>query len=145
MVQISNKRLDDYISSKLSSLLFSLLGKKKNKETFESVIDSIFSSVEKIMILKRVGIIYLLLKGIKKFKIKSTLGVTTNTLDKYSLIIEKNPLVYNKFIKVIQKDKLTLFLEDFLNTLYGPGTPGVDWSSARKTQSLIKRKKEQGL
>ncbi len=145
MVQISNKRLDDYIASKLSSLLFSLLGKKKNIEAFESVIDSIFSSVEKIMILKRVGVIYLLLKGIKKFKIKNTLGVTTNTLDKYSLVIEKNPLVYDKFVKIIQKDNVALFLEDLLSSLYGPGTPGVDWSAAKKKQIMLKMKKERGL
>ena len=145
MVQISNKKLDDYVSSKLSDLLFNLLGKKKSKKDFNIVVDSIFSLVEKTMILKRIGLIYLLLKGIKKYEIKNTLGVTINTLDKYSLVIEKNPSVYNNFIKIIKKDNLALFFEDLLNTLYGPGTPGVDWTSARKDQIRTKIKKERGL
>ena len=145
MVQLSAKRIDEETLNKLKGFLFYLFTHKTNKEKFYSVIGSLFSEVETLMILKRLGIIYLLLIGIKKYQITKTLGVTRSTIDKYLLIIEKNRDYYEYFKKLINKEKVKLLFEDLLNTLYGPGTPGVNWSEAWKTKQEIKRKKEEGI
>ena len=145
MVQISNKRLDEYVSSKLSRLLFILLSNKRSKEEFDTVIHSIFSFTERIMILKRIGIIYLLLKDVKKYKIRKVVGVTRATLDKYNLIIEKSPIIFKKFKKIIKEEKIKNIFDEILNTLYGPGTPGVNWSSAWERRKKLSRKKSLGL
>ncbi len=145
MVQNSRRKLNSALSDKLSGLFFTLLCSKKDKDTFNIIIESIFSSVERIMILKRIGMIYLLLRDIKKYNIKKLLGVTRATLDKYSLIIEKNPLLYMEFKKIVQRDKIKLLFEEILSFLYGPGTTGIDWIAAGNRRKRISRKKEFGV
>ena len=145
MVQLSSKRVDEETLIKLKGFLFYLLTRELNKEKFYSIIGSILSEIEILMILKRLGIIYLLLIGIQKYKITQTLGVTRSTIDKFSLIIEKNSDYYKHFKKLINKEKVKLLFEDLLNTLYGPGTPGVDWSEAWKTRLETKRKKKERI
>lgn len=145
MVQISSKRVDEETLTKLKGFLFYLLARQPNKNKFYSIIGSVFSEIEILMILKRLGIIYLLLIGIQKYKISQTLRVTRSTIDKFSLIIEKNNDYYEYFKKLINKEKVKLLFEDLINTLYGPDTPGVNWSEAWKTKQEIKRKKEEGI
>lgn len=145
MVQLSSKRIDEETLIKLKGFLFYLLNRASSKEKFFSIIGSIFSETEILMILKRLGIIYLLLIGIQKYKITQTLGVTRSTIDKFSLIIEKNNDYYEYFKKLINKEKVKLLFEDLINTLYSPGTPGVNWSEAWKTKREIERKKEEGI
>lgn len=145
MVQISNKKVDEETLTKLKSFLFYLLTHKTNNERFYSVISSLFSKVEILMILKRLGIIYLLLIGIKKYQIIKTLGVTRATTDKFDLIIEKNEDYYKHFKKLIMNEKVKLLFMDLLNTIYGPGTPGVDWTEAKRTRIETERRKDEGI
>jgi len=145
MVQISKRKLDDYILERLEKVLFDLLGKKKSKKEFDNVMESLFSSTERVMILKRVGLIYLHLKNIEKYRIRKTLGVTDSTLDKYKLLIEKNPTIYERFFSIINKDNIKVLFEQLWNYLYGPGTPGIDWSAAWERKKRLKRKKEEGI
>ena len=47
--------------------------------------------------------------------------------------------------KILRNEKISHFLEEILLTLYGPGTPGVDWSQAWKDQIALERRKETGI
>ena len=145
MVRNSYKKLDENISDKLKRFLFYLLGNKTSKKEFETVIESIFSNAEKIMILKRIGIFYLLLKGIEKYKIKKVIKVTRATIDKFNLIIEKNPKLYKNFDKLIKKENIIQLFEEIIISIYGPGTPGLDWNESLKRKRKLISKKEIGL
>lgn len=144
MVQISKKHLDNYTVEKLSSLMFKLF-KNKSKKVFDILTQSIFSDTERVMLMKRIAVLFLLLKNIEHYKIRKLLGVTESTINKYALIVEKNPNLYEKFNKLIIKEKITILFQEILNTLYGPGTQGISWSAARERQRALKKKKEMGL
>jgi hypothetical protein len=97
------------------------------------------------MLIKRIGILYLLIKKRKNYEICETLRISSATLNKYVLILDKDDKSYKYFKKIIQKEKIKNIIEELINTLYGPGTPGVDWSEARKTKIRINKRKSIGL
>jgi len=145
MVNISKRKLDDIIFNKLLSLLFEIFALKRKEQDFKSFFVSLFSYTERIMLIKRVGIIYLSLKGLKNNEICKLLKISSATLNKYKLILDKNIDTYNYFEKLIKFEKISNIIEEILNLVYSPGTPGVDWSEARKTKIKIANRKKYGL
>ena len=139
MVQISKGKLSEEILFKLFELFFQIVGKKNKKEEFLRVINDLFSPVERIMIAKRIAIIYLLLKKIDQSTICQVLKVSSSTVARYSLLISKSTGITEEFDKLLKKEKITRFLEDLYNDFFSyPGRPGTNWSLAWK----IKRQKE---
>ncbi len=145
MVQISKRKIDKYVLNKLLDLLFEIFVISRNQAEFNIFFISLFSPAERTMIVKRLGLIYLLLKGVNNYNICKLLKISSATLDKYRLILDKNIEIYEYFKNIIQKEKIKNIFEDVFNSLYGPGTPGVDWSEAWKTKRRIIRRKKFGI
>lgn len=145
MVNISKRKLDEYVFDKLLAILYEIFTMSRKEPDFKSFFESIFSYSERVMLIKRIGIIYLLIKNIKNYEICKTLKISTATLNKYVLVLDKNVESYKYFKKIINLERIKSNIEELINTLYGPGTPGVDWSEARKTQRKIFRRKSTGL
>lgn len=145
MVRLSKRQLDKYVQQRLYELLFEMFSIKRSEKDFKNFFMSLFSSNERIMLIKRIGLIYLLIKGVTASNICDILKISPSTLSKYSLILDKNKNAYDYFGKVVKKVKLVNILEEVINTLYGPGTPGVNWSDAWKTKNRILKRKEIGI
>ena len=145
MVNVSKRKLDEYILERLFDLLYEIFAIKRNTKDFNKIFVSLFSPTERLMIIKRLGAIYLLLKGILKRDICKLLSLSPTTLDKYQLILDKETEIYSYFQKIIRKEAIKNIFEEIINTLYGPGTPGVDWSEAWKTKRRIAERKEYGI
>lgn len=145
MVRLSKRQLDKYVQQRLYELLFEMFSIKRSEKDFKNFFMSLFSSNERIMLIKRIGLIYLLIKGVTTSNICDILKISPSTLSKYSLILDKNKNAYDYFGKVVKKVKLVNILEEVINTLYGPGTPGVNWSDAWKTKNRILKRKEIGI
>jgi len=145
MVRLSKKKVDNYVWNKLFYIFFVVLNKKRNNAEFTKFILSIFSYPEEIMLIKRIGIIYLIMKNYDKNKITQVLNVSKTTIDKYRLIIEKNKNIYEYFIKIIEKEKISNIFEEIFSTLYGPGTYGIDWKSALIRKKKISERKIHGF
>ena len=64
MTRISKHELTDEVLEKLFTLFFEIVGKKQRKDEFQKVINDLLTPVERIMIAKRIAIVYLLLKSI---------------------------------------------------------------------------------
>ena len=64
MTRISKHPLSERVYEKLFILLFEVMAKKTNKDDFNKVLFELLSPVERIMIAKRVIIIFLLMKKI---------------------------------------------------------------------------------
>jgi len=142
MPPISRFIVRDEILEKLFKLFFEVVGNADNRNEFELVLSDILSSVERIMIAKRIAIIYLLMKNIDYLTICHVLKVSLSTVAKYSILSEKSRGVIPILKKIVKDEKTGQFLEETLLTLYGPGTAGVDWSQAWRDKLNLKRKKE---
>lgn len=109
MARISRFRLANDVLNKIFDLFFEVLGKNKSRGEFKKVIVGLFSSTERIMIAKRVAIIYLLLKNINQRTICQVLKVSSGTVVKYSLILEKSQGVSLAFLRLMRNERLINF------------------------------------
>lgn len=146
MVQISRRKLPEEIISKLFILFFEVVGKKNKQEEFTSVINDLFSTTERIMIVKRIAMIYLLLKNIDQRTIVDTLKVSPSTVSKFSFIAQESKGI-SPFIKsILSKEMVGEFFEDIFFNLFSPPTKyHSNWSMGRKLELERKRRRERGI
>ena len=97
------------------------------------------------MIAKRVAIVYLLLKGIDQRNISRVLKVSTATVSKYSLLMEKSTGVVPSFTKILTNEKILDFLDKMFDSLFPPGTYGTDWKAAWERRKRMSFKKTYGM
>ncbi|MBI4009089.1 hypothetical protein HY357_02555 [Candidatus Roizmanbacteria bacterium] len=145
MARISRFKLKDHVLEKLFTLFFEVVGKKYSKDEFQKVIRDLLSPVERVMIAKRIAIVYLLLKGIDYKIICDVLKVSSATISRYNLLLEKSDGLVPSFKVIISSDKVKLFLEELFNTLFPPGAYGVNWKTAWQRKFELERKKIEGI
>ncbi len=145
MTRISKKHVEDEVMDKIYILLFETVGKKSNKNEFFSILNDILSPTEKIMVGKRVGIMFLLLKNIEYELICDILKVSSATVAKFHSIIMGNSGIRNNLSSIITKEKIfDVIVETWLD-LRGPGTYGVNWKSAWQSKLEFQKKKRRGI
>ena len=145
MARISKFRLEKHVLTKLFDLFFEIVGKKYKKEEFQKIIGDLLSPVERIMIAKRIAIVYLLLKGIDYRIICDVLKVSSATISRYNLLQEKSEGLVPAFKQILKNDKILLFLDEFFDALFPPGTYGKNWKAAWQRKFEIQRKKSEGI
>lgn len=145
MTQVSRFKLKDHVLERLFDLFFEIVGKNKSREEFTLIINDVLSSTEKIMIAKRIAIVYLLLKGIDYRNFCKTIKVSSATVSKYKILVERSGGLVPAFEKIIRDDKIVEFLEGFLIMLFPPGTPGINWSAAWQVKIEHERSKKEGI
>lgn len=102
MVNISKRVIDEQKLFKVYQLFFKIIKQANDQKEFFQLIQDILSPSEQIMIAKRIGVIYLLIKNIDKPTITKYLKVSMATVDKYYFLYYK------------KKTKLILIIESFL-------------------------------
>ncbi|OGK13937.1 hypothetical protein A3C98_01500 [Candidatus Roizmanbacteria bacterium RIFCSPHIGHO2_02_FULL_37_15] len=129
MTRISRRILKENLLLKLHSLFFEIMSQYSSKESFLELIDDILSPTEKIMLTKRVAIIYLLIKGVDYRDIANVLKVSTGTVVLYAAKFYKRDSKIVKMIKtMLKKEKFFNFLEDvFADLSIQPGLKIGDW------------------
>ncbi|PIV10609.1 hypothetical protein COS50_04585 [Candidatus Roizmanbacteria bacterium CG03_land_8_20_14_0_80_35_26] len=145
MPMISRNKVDDEVLEKLFSLFFEVVGKRENKEEFQRLINDVFSSTERIMVAKRIAIIYLLTKNIDYRIICEVLKVSASTVFKFRLLTEESKGIVPILKKILRGEKISQFFEEILLTFNRPGKYGVNWSQAWKDKMAFERKKETGI
>ena len=145
MARISRFKLKDEMLDKIFLLFFEVVGKKNNRKEFQLVIEDICSPTERIMMAKRVAIIYLLLKHIEYHAICSTLKVSTSTVAKFALLLDKSSGIREAFQKILFKDKASLAILEVFDFLIPPGTPGTNWSAAWERKKAIRQEETRGI
>jgi len=101
MVQHSKNLISTRVSDRLIDILSNLLA-KKSKNDLKLILDILFTQAERIMIVKRVGIQYMLIKDIDRSIISEMLHVSSSTVAYYAIHLET------------QKDDLATFLRSIL-------------------------------
>lgn len=145
MTRISRFSLNEDLLNKLFNLFFTVVGRKDDIDEFKETVIDLLSPTERIMIAKRVAIIYLLLKKIDHMTISDTLKVSPSTVAKFHLIMEKSQGIVPTFKKLLRNEKLKEFLKDIYLSFRGPGTYGVNWTSAWRQKLDRERRKQIGI
>ena len=145
MVRNSRFELKNEVLEKLFGLFFEVVGKKDDKLEFKKIINDLLTPAERLMIAKRIAIIYLLLKKINYKDICLALKVSAATVAKFKLLMENSQGIVQAFGGLILKDKIVIFMEDVFNTLFPPGGYGVNWKTAWQRKFELERKKTLGL
>lgn len=145
MVQISKRPVNEYILEKIFELLFSVMGNKNNKKEFFELTDDLFSTTEKIMIGKRIAIIYLYLQGFDARSISRIIKTSTATVAKFARSKDNKKGAVPILKKILLKEQISGALDDFINEIYKPGVYGVNWKSAWNRRRLRHIKKSTGF
>jgi len=123
------------------SIFFEVLAGKQSKKDFFEMVDEIISPTEKIMIAKRIIIMYLLIKQIDHRTICQTLKVSTSTVAKFSLLLTKSTHTKNKLTLMVQKADIKLLFEELFASIFSPGSIGSNWKGAWQSKLEVERKK----
>jgi len=145
MIRISYLKIRGEDYEKIFSIFYKVLGETKDKDEFSKILFDLLTPAERIMIIKRIAIIYLLLKDIEYRTICEVLKVSNGTVSKYKLLMENSAGIVPVLKKMIRNEKIWLFFEDIFSQIFYPGRPGINWKAAWETKIALERKKERGL
>lgn len=136
MVRISRYRVKTEILNSIYQLFFEIISKEKNKDSFFQVIDDIISPSEKIMIAKRIAVIYLLIKQIKTEDIINILKTSKGTVAKFALLSNRNDSKLIIMIKqmLLNKKYKQVFNDFFAGVFIQPGIKKGHWKLYRQHQ-----------
>lgn len=145
-MRISKKPLSEKMLIKIYKLFFEVISRFNDQTDFYEIFNDILYLTEKIMIAKRVAIIYLLIKGINQDDIADTLKVSSATVSRYyALFYQKESKIIQILKTMVTKENTLGFLDDAFGDLFIQ--PGVRighwqlyWDRIRK-----KQEKERGL
>ena len=126
MTRISKFPVQDNVLEKLFDLLFEVLGNQEDQEEFSKVIYDLLSPTERIMVAKRVAIVYLLMKKIDYYNISDVLKVTPNTIAKFQAIRKKSKGIVKSLKHIVRNEKIANFFEKLFLEIYRPGVYGVN-------------------
>ncbi len=129
MVHLSRKPFDKSKRIKLYQLLFEITSSTRDKDEFIEVVKDILSPSEQIMVVKRIAIIYLLMKDFDQAVIAEYLGVSRATVAKFCLLFtEKDSRLIAIITSILRKEKISHFFEDLFADLFiQPGVKIGHW------------------
>ena len=145
MVNVSKRRLHSAVMSRIVDLVFQLVCKDRSKSEFETLFKGIFSPKEQVLFAKRVAVLFLIAQKIEWRHIMDTLQVSSSTVSRCQMIFENNGDIRQVLTELVNRKDLQLYVDEFIHSLFAPGTLGVNWSSSWRRQNEIERRKQQGL
>lgn len=116
MPHVSRKKLDKKILDRILDFLVVALTDIKDEKEMRAFLDSFFTSTEKIMLAKRLGIVYLLKEGLAINEISETLSVGKPTIERMKMWLKTEGSGYEVAIDTLRRTKK---LDDFKNLLKG--------------------------
>lgn len=145
MVQISKHKINAKVETKIFKLLFDVIGKHENFEHFNIIFNGIFSPVEKLVIAKRIAIIFLLVKRIEWKVICEILKVSLSSVSKCQMILLNSSEVESTFTVLMKKRENGIAIEEFFLAFFGPGTAYTNWKNAWKRKYELEQRKTEIL
>jgi len=142
MVRYSKRSISTTVSDRLIEILSSLL-LRKNKNELKLVLDLLLTRAERTMILKRIGIQYMLLKKNDKGLICEILKVSSSTVAYYAIQLETQKEELASLLKsILLSEKMSGMLEDIIaNILIQPHLYGSHKRIESNYKILKERKK----
>ena len=134
MVRNSHYIIKEKVLIGIYRLFFEVISKGKNKQDFFCILDEIISPSEKLMLAKRVAVIYLLTKNTGVREIVDTLKVSTATVAKYVLLFSNKESRLNQILKTIlnSREMRNYLLDIFSELFIQPGIKKGHWELHQK-------------
>ncbi|MEK7175803.1 MAG: Trp family transcriptional regulator [Patescibacteria group bacterium] len=104
MPHVSKKRLSRKTQGKIFSKLIVVLGHARNHRDLAYELDELLTETEKIMLAKRLAIIFMLDSNIPQHRISDALSVSLSTVTRFSLGVEEGK--YDFIRNISKKDKV---------------------------------------
>lgn len=147
MVNISNRKLSEELLNKINKLFFEIFKKFETNHSFSTLMNDFFTPKERILLAKRIAIIYLLIKKIEQKNIANFLKVSTSTVCKYSILLESKKSEMVEIIKaIIKKEKTFDFIDNLLADFFiRPGFQIGHWDSYWQHKRKKERKQIYGM
>lgn len=145
MVRISYLKIKGEDYEKIFSIFYKVLGETEDKNEFNKILFDLLTPAERIMLIKRIAIIYLLMKEIHYLTVCEVLKVSNTTVSKYKLLMERSEGIVPALKSMVKQEKVWLFFEDIFSQIFYPGRPGINWKAAWEQKINLERKKERGL
>ncbi|VVA44443.1 conserved hypothetical protein [Candidatus Roizmanbacteria bacterium] len=145
MVRNSRFVLSEDLLEKIFDLFFEVMGNTSSKNEFRKIFFDLLTPAERIMLAKRVAIIYLLLKKIEYYNICDRLKVSSATVSRIALLMEKSEGIVPVFKQIVKIDKVKMFLEEVFNNVFAPDKVGVNWKIAWENNNKLENKKTFGI
>lgn len=114
MSQVSKNKLNAKVYDKIFSLLPEFFGRLSRKNQEQALINTIFSSSERVMIAKRLAISFMLIKGYTYHQIMEKIKVSLGTVAKVAELTKNADDVFVKELHSVAKEEQ--FVE-FLNII----------------------------
>lgn len=145
MVRVSYLAIKEEDYEKIFSIFYQVVGQTENKDKFNKILFDLLTPAERIMLIKRIAIIYLLMKDIHYLTICEIIKVSNTTVNKYKLLIERSEGIVPALKSMVKQEKVWLFFEDIFSQIFHPGLPGINWKAAWERKIDLDRKKNRGL
>lgn len=144
-VRNSRYYLHPHTLDKLHELTYFLLGRSHTKQSFQGIFEDLLSKEERLMIAKRIAVMYLLMKGFDYNAICDVIKVSPGTVAKFSIMLEKSTGLVPLLKAALRKDQIRIYVEQIFVNLFPPGARGVDWKSAWERKNSLEQSKQTGL
>lgn len=146
MVNISRKILSKEKTSKIYRLFYEVSSFFQTRELFYKFIDELFTPKEKVIILKRVAIIYLLTKKMDQRSIARSLNLSIETVSKFSYAYNNKETEVVKIMRaLITKEKTLDFMSDILATFFYPAIYSTGRYARRRYEEEKRKKLLEGI
>lgn len=119
MVHNSKRNISEKILLRIYQLFFEVFSRSRSHKSFLHLLDDVLTPAEKIMIAKRIGILYLVIKEIDQKSISDILKVSTSTVSIYAVqFYKRNTEIVSTIKAMLFKEKVLGFMEDIFADLY---------------------------
>ncbi len=145
MVRMSKYKIKESVMDKISDLLFQVLGRDNNKDIFISSLNDILSPVERLMVGKRILVMYMIYSGVNYDVICNIVKVSRATIAKFAFLLDKSTTIKRALLAISTKSKIKLNIDELISTFNEPGLSLGSWKSAQKLKRRILEQKEQGF
>ena len=93
MVRMSKYKVKESVINKMSELLFEILGRENSKEKFIATLYDVLSPVERLMVGKRLLIMYMVSIGVDYYIISDVVKVSRATIAKFAFLLDKSTYI----------------------------------------------------
>jgi uncharacterized protein YerC len=114
MPHISKRKLDQKVISELEKRLL-LIIRDSGTRTRVLIFKELLTKTEKVMLAKRIGILFLLKKGLSPYKISELLGTSPSTAERFERAVDSN--VYKYTVDWVWKNSREGAFDKFLESL----------------------------
>lgn len=148
MAQISKRFLKKEVEERILDLFWSALSFLGSKERTASFLDDLLTSTEKLMLAKRLSVVFMLLKGYERTDISEILKISEPTIWRIKSTLLYRGQGYKSVLERIMKEekweKFFLDLEHFFSQILPPAK-GTNWKEVRKRQWENRHKEQKAF